>query len=74
MKMKIFIREIINISFNNLYNLSKIIKTLSNKILKIKEPSNKNILYEVLFFKKKIEWKYNKNILIKLIISLGGFN
>lgn len=50
MKMKIFIREIINISFNNLYNLSKIIKTLSNKILKIKEPSNKNILYEVLFF------------------------
>lgn len=36
MKMKIFIREIINISFNNLYNLSKIIKTLSNKILKIK--------------------------------------
>lgn len=56
--MKIFIREIINISFNNLYNLSKIIKTLSNKIFKNKKNLQIKIFYMKFYFKK-----LNENII-----------
>lgn len=47
MKMKIFIREIINISFNNLYNLSKIIK----KIIKQNFKNKKNLQIKIFYMK-----------------------
>lgn len=55
MKMKIFIREIINISFNNLCNLNKIIKTLSNKIFKDKKNLQIKIFYMKPYLKNSMK-------------------